>query len=87
MNNDNIPPNTDPQLYSLIGIAIGMVLSANFNTNELNSIGNWLILIGQYALTYTAQAQLIDSRKIKNNYDIELLKKAIDKIQEEINKI
>lgn len=85
MNNNKFPPNTNPNLYSFIAVAIGYAFTTSYNANELNSIGNWLILIGQYTLTYAAQQQLIESRNDYTQNDLELIKEAINKIQQELN--
>ena len=94
MNKNDFPPNTNPNLYSLIAVAIGYAFTTSYNANELNSLGNWLILVGQYTLTYAAQEQLIEARnphinKCNNNFqnDLDLIKDAINKIQNELNKI
>ena len=94
MTKNNFPPNTNPELYSFLAIIIGYTFTTSYNADELNSLGNWLILIGQYTLTYAAQEQLIESRnpqlnKNNNNFqnDIDLIKDAINKIQKEINNI
>ena len=66
MHNTNFPPNTNPHTFSLIAVAVGFACIGDYNANEQNSIGNWLILVGQYILTHAAQQQLIESR-IENN--------------------
>lgn len=58
----DFPPNTNPELFSAIGAIAGLVIEADFNSYELNSIGNWLILVGQILLTTAAQQQLINQR-------------------------
>ena len=42
----------------------------DYNVNEQNSIGNWLILVGQFLLTNAAQQQLIESRIENTNINI-----------------
>ncbi len=92
MNNINFPPNIDPHTFSIIAVAVGYATVGNYNVNEQNSIGNWLILVGQYLLTHAAQQQLIEGRnankqnKSKQN-DIDLLLTAINKIYEELQKL
>ena len=86
----NFPPNTNPQTYSFIATAIGYICTINYNIDEQNSIGNWLILVGQFILTNAAQQQLIESRKNKNinNYNnIDLLIDALNKMQQELNNL
>ncbi len=70
MHNINFPPNTDPHLFSLIAVAVGYACVGDYNANEQNSIGNWLILVGQYILTHAAQQQLIESRIENSNINI-----------------
>lgn len=66
----NFPPNFDPGLFTLSAVAVGAVLVDDFNSNEQNSIGNWIIMVGQYILTNAAQQQLIESRIHNNNINI-----------------
>ena len=48
-------------------LALSFILESDFTANELNSIGNWIILVGQFMLTTAAQQQLINGRYQKNN--------------------
>ena len=66
-HNTNFPPNTDPHLFSILAVSVGFACVGDYNANEQNSIGNWLILVGQYILTHAAQQQLIESRLENNN--------------------
>lgn len=67
MHNTNFPPNIDPHTFSIIAVAIGYACVGDYNSYEQNSIGNWLILVGQYILTHAAQQQLIEARLENNN--------------------
>lgn len=60
------PPNVNPELFSITAIIVGLVIEDDFTATELNSIGNWLILVGQITLTTAAQQQLINTR-FQNN--------------------
>ena len=62
MLDSNFPPNIDPQSFSLLAIAVGAACVGDLNVNEQNSVGNWLVLVGQYVLTHAAQQQLIEAR-------------------------
>lgn len=89
MNDFNFPPNTDPHTFSLIAVLVGFASCGNYTVDEQNSIGNWLILVGQYILTHAAQEQLIQGRTNKSNKnqsDIDLLKKALKDIQDNLDK-
>lgn len=70
MHNTNFPPNIDPHEYAIVACIIGYACVGNYNANEQNTIGNWLILVGQYILTHAAQQQLIESRIENNNINI-----------------
>ena len=56
-HNTNFPPNTDPHLFAMLAVTVGFASVGDYNANEQNSIGNWLILVGQYILTHAAQQQ------------------------------
>ena len=66
-HNTNFPPNTDPHLFSILAVSVGFACVGDYNANEQNSIGNWLILVGQYILTHAAQQKLIEARLENNN--------------------
>ena len=66
----NFPPNYDPNLFSMVAAVAGAVLVGDFDDYELNSIGNWIILLGQYMLTFAAQQQLIEQRIEGHNINI-----------------
>ncbi len=63
---NEFPPNTNPELFSISAMVVGLLIEDDFNASELNAIGNWLILVGQITLTTAAQQQLIDNRYQKN---------------------
>lgn len=56
------PPNMNPEIFTITGIIVGLILEDDYTSDELNSIGNWLILVGQIVLTTAAQQQLINNR-------------------------
>lgn len=63
----NFPPNINPELFSILGAVTGLIVEGDYTANELNSIGNWIILVGQFMLTTAAQQQLINGRYQNNN--------------------
>lgn len=63
----NFPPNINPELFSILGAVTGLIVEGDYTANELNSIGNWIILVGQFMLTTAAQQQLINGRYENNN--------------------
>ena len=64
---NQFPPNINPELFTIAGMIVGLIIEDDYNASELNAIGNWLILVGQITLTTAAQQQLIDNRYQKNN--------------------
>ena len=68
--NTNFPPNIDPNTFSILAVLAGIISVDDFSMDELNSIGNWIILYGQYLLTVSAQQQLIESRIEGKNINI-----------------
>ncbi len=90
---NKFPPNTDPNVFAFTAAVIGAIVSDEFNAQELNSIGNWFELLGQYFLTYAAQKQLITSRNNNannngnNSQDIDYILKAIKKIEAELDEL
>ena len=60
------PPNINPELFSIAAMIAGLIIEDDYNANELNAIGNWLILVGQVTLTTAAQQQLINARYQNN---------------------
>lgn len=69
-NVENFPPNINPQVFSFLAVLVGSALIGDYDVNEQNSIGNWLILVGQFMLTNAAQQQLIEGRIEHNNINI-----------------
>ncbi len=66
-SNHGFPPNIEPQLFAWLACAIGSACVGDYNSNEQNSFGNWLILVGQFILTTAAQQQLINGRNRSHN--------------------
>lgn len=63
----DFPPNINPELFSILGAVAGLIIEGDYTANELNSIDNWIILVGQFMLTTAAQQQLINGRYQNNN--------------------
>lgn len=60
------PPNINPEIFTITAIIVGLILEDDYTSNELNSIGNWLVLVGQITLTTASQQQLINNRYQNN---------------------
>ena len=57
----------NPEAFTITAIIVGLLLEDDYTSDELNSIGNWLILVGQLVLTTAAQQQLINNRYQNNS--------------------
>ena len=64
---NQFPPNTNPEVFSISAIIVALLIEDDFTSDELNSIGNWLFLLGQFILTTAAQQQLINNRYQNNS--------------------
>jgi len=56
-----------PQQFTLLSSIIGIIFTENLNLNEQNSIGNFIVGVGQTILVAAAQGQLLESLKPTNN--------------------
>lgn len=64
---DTIPP----EQFTILATLIGVLLSSDLSTGEQNSLGNFLVSVGQAMLTLAAQAQLQQSQQathLQNQY-------------------
>ena len=62
---------TDPEELVLIATAMAIGISKNLTTNEVNSLGNFLEMVGQNLLTIAAQRVLYENRCIHKITDEE----------------
>lgn len=69
-NIDGFPPNINPQEFAWIAAIIGSACVGDYTAAEQNSIGNWLVLVGQFILTTSAQQSLIETRLENGNINI-----------------
>ena len=86
----NLFSNVNPTVFSWSAVIIGTILCEELNTLEQNSIGNWIILLGDYLLTNAAQVAINEANQNQNNDDddkIQSLQKAIKRIDEELEKL
>ena len=84
--------NLDINPYTFTGSAfvIGIILANELNALEQATIGNWLQLLGMTILTYSSQVALVEAnnnQEQSNDDDLDKIKKAISKINDELNKL
>lgn len=83
------PFNIDPQLYALSATLVGAAIAPSMNSLENVSIGNWLVLLGDYLLAYSGQLALINNKQnMQNqNIDINTILNTLKKIEDELAKL
>jgi len=90
------PPNIDPQIFALSATIVGAAISPEFTANEANSVGNWIVLVGDYLLAYAGQVALIQNRNqngqntqnnMNQNAQMDAILKALKKMECEIEKL
>ena len=83
------PFNIDPQLYALSATLVGAAIAPTMNSLENVSIGNWLVLLGDYLIAYSGQLALINNKQnMQNqNIDINTILNTLKKIEDELAKL
>lgn len=89
------PPNINPETYSFSAVLIAALIYPEFTIDEANTIGNWLVLAGDYLITCAGQATLIQNRQIPNtdnqnnqpNNSLESIEEALQKMASELEKL
>lgn len=79
-----------PTIYSGSAVAVGFAICENMSVNDQIIIGNWLMLLGQFITTYSSLAAINQSKEDTNRSDkdqFECLKKALQEIQSELDKL
>lgn len=82
----------DPSSFTTSAFLIGILLTKDLSNEELDSVGNWLQLVGLTMQTYASQYSTIhqndkDSKDSKDTDDLETLQKTIRKIESELEKM
>lgn len=86
------PFNIDPQLYALSATLVGAAISPTMNSLEGVSIGNWLVLLGDYLIAYSGQQALINGNQNNQNnqnqnIDVNTILNTLEKIECELEKL
>jgi len=82
----------DPSTFTGSAFLVGFLLIKDLTPNEQDSIGNWLELVGLVMQTYASQVTTIEANrnrdsKSSSDSDVDTIKKAMDKIICELDKI
>lgn len=83
-----------PKQLVLLSSLVGILLIDNLDLNQQNSLGNFIVDVGQAILTAAAQGQLLKSSESQNDNsqnddvrkEIQVLKKQISALEKEMNK-
>lgn len=76
-----------PKQFSILSSLLGILLIDNLDLNQQNSLGNFIVNIGQAILTAAAQGQYLQSSSSKDNrirQQIEALKQQINSLEQEL---
>lgn len=89
---DRLIASIDPATFTGSAFIIGILLNNELTPLEQDSVANWLQLVGLVVQTYASQISLIEGseeakKEKKKEDDIETLKKAVKKIQEQLENL
>lgn len=80
-----------PKQFSLLSSLIGILLIDNLDLDQQNSLGNFIVNVGQAILVSAAQAQMLqnnNSQNSQNDYirqQIRILKQQIDMLEKQLD--
>lgn len=80
--------NLNPYTFTGSAFLVGLALTNELSSLEQVSVGNWLQLVGLTMQTYSSQNDVLNPNEDDNpSDDLDKIKKAIAKIEEELNKL
>ena len=87
-----IIPDISPKTFTLSAVIIGYLLIDDTTANEQNALGNWLMLIAQVLCTnafykQVQQERSTSNKNVSNEDGIEMLKKMVNALNEEIENL
>ncbi len=76
-----------PLEYVTVGTVIAYLISWELDANSQNSLGNWLEMVGQIMLTFSAQASATPTQEEYQQLlnDVENLKKELNNLKNKNN--
>lgn len=79
----------DPYTFTGSAVLVGFLLSSEFTQEELDSVGNWLQVVGLIMQTYASQVTTINANQNseENNDDITSLKQQYASLEEQLEKM
>lgn len=77
-----------PKQFSILSSLLGILLIDDLDLNQQNSLGNFIVNVGQAILTAAAQGQSVQGNNSQDNrirQQIETLKRQICSLEQELN--
>ncbi len=72
--------------FSLLASLLGVLLIDNLDLNQQNSLGNFIVNIGQNLLTAAAQGEIVEERQqAEVRRQIQCLKKQIAELEDQLD--
>lgn len=75
----------DPTEYTIAASIVGFLISDGLSINEKNSLGNFIILIGQVLITISAQENLLTNLHHSNTHTD--ISKRIEDLERQLNEL
>ena len=84
--------NINPTVFSWSAVIIGTIICEELNAVEQSSVGNWLVLLGDYLLTNSAQIAVLQDNnqsqnQMSNDDKIQMLEQVICRIEQELKNL
>jgi len=80
----------DPYAFTGSAVLVGFLLSSEFTQEELDSIGNWLQVVGLVMQTYASQVTTINANQNSSEQDsseIDQLKQQYESLEKQMQQI
>lgn len=89
---NNLLANINPTVFSWSAVIIGTIICEELNAVEQSSVGNWLVLLGDYLLTNSAQIAVLQDNnqsqnQMSNDDKIQMLEQVICRIEQELKNL
>lgn len=77
-----------PKQLALLSTLVGILLIDNLDVNQQNSLGNFIVNVGQAILVSAAQSQVLQSNSSQKDYirqQIQILKQQIQTLEKQLD--
>lgn len=83
-------PNTNPYSFTASAVILGYLLTNEFTVDETAALGAWFNVVGDILVSNSAMSSLLQQRTVvdaSSDDELDILKEAIDKLKENIEKM